>query len=103
MVPVSGVFGRSHAHSASIPNAHDAPIAKVRQCEEVAAHAITSASPCRNAGLDRALAKSCADAKRSAGSFSRAFRMAPSTFGGIDTRTLVGAGAGSVRILARTA
>ena len=48
-----------------------------------------AASPWRKPGSAKALANSCAEANRSAGSFSRAFRTAASTFAGTDERSSV--------------
>ena len=56
-------------------------------------------SLCRKPESESAFEKPCAEVKRSAGSFSRAFLIAASTLGGIDTRTLVGAGVGCVGVV----
>ena len=46
------------------------------------ATSVPANSPCRKPGSASALAKSCAPVNRSAGSFSRAFLIAASTFAG---------------------
>ena len=48
-----------------------------------------ASSPCRNPESPKALANSCADVNRSAGSFSSAFLIAASTLVGTDVRSSV--------------
>ncbi|MDA0313455.1 MAG: hypothetical protein O2992_15270, partial [Gemmatimonadetes bacterium] len=67
----------------------DAPIAMPFHFPLAAGPVSRGLSPCLYEGSASALANACAPVNRSAGSFSRAFRMAASTLKGIDLRTAV--------------
>ena len=68
------------------------------------AHASSSVnSPYLNPGSPSALANSCAEVNRSAGSFSRAQQTAASTFAGVDGLSLAGESGAPAMILPRTA